>query len=111
MEKPGAIPAMRLEYQIAQKLHGVSAPRSKRAHDLIDLQLILANGNADLKIAGELCRKLFKYRKVHAWPPSIEKGELWDRVYDEQKGDLPVVQTVDEAVEWANALVQNIERL
>lgn len=111
MEKPGAIPAMRLEYQIAQKLHGVSAPRSKRAHDLIDLQLILANENADLKIVGELCRKLFKYRKVHAWPPAIEKGELWNRVYEEQKGDLPVLPTVDEAVEWANALIQKIESL
>ena len=40
LPKPSPIPAMRLEYQIAQKLHGASAPSSKRAHDLIDLQLI-----------------------------------------------------------------------
>ena len=29
LPKPSPIPAMRLEYQIAQKLHGASAPSSK----------------------------------------------------------------------------------
>ena len=48
LPKPAPIPAMRLEYQIAQKLHGASAPGSKRAHDLIDLQLIMDNANVDL---------------------------------------------------------------
>ena len=42
---------MRLEYQVAQKLHGASAPSSKRAHDLIDLQLIMANGGIDMELA------------------------------------------------------------
>ena len=31
---PAALPMMKLEYQVAQKLHGVTAPGSKRAHDL-----------------------------------------------------------------------------
>ena len=75
---------------MAQKLHGVSAPHSKRAHDLIDLQLIMANDIVELSIVAELCRQLFKYRKVYAWPPIIVKGEVWDRVYEEQKGSLPV---------------------
>lgn len=108
MEKPGVIPVMRLEYQIAQKLHGVSAPHSKRAHDLIDLQLISANGNVDLEIAVDICRKLFRYRKVHTWPPIVEKGDSWDRVYDEQKGALPVLPTVDEAIKWVNDLIEKI---
>lgn len=110
MEKPGAIPAMRLEYQVAQKLHGVSAPKSKRAHDLVDLQLILANDELDFKTAADLCRKLFKYRKVHPWPPHIEKGDVWDRVYEEQRGDLPVLATVDEAVVWANELIEKLDK-
>lgn len=48
LPNPSPIPAMHLEYQIAQKLHGASAPSSKRAHDLIDLQLIMAAGGVDV---------------------------------------------------------------
>lgn len=107
--KPSPIPAMRLEYQIAQKLHGASALSSKRAHDLIDLQLITANAAVDLRRTSDLCRKLFRYRKVHAWPPTIVKGDTWEASYNEQKGDLPVLPTVDEAVKWANELIARID--
>ena len=110
LPKPSPIPAMRLEYQIAQKLHGASAPSSKRAHDLIDLQLIMANAKIDLHRASELCRKLFRYRKVHEWPPRIAKGEAWESAYNGQKGDLPVLPTVDEAVVWANELIEKINK-
>ena len=109
LPKPSPIPAMRLEYQVAQKLHGVSAPGSKRAHDLIDLQLIMANEEIDFRRAGELCRQLFKYRQVHTWPPVIEKGENWEATYAGQKKDLPILSSVEEAVEWANELIARIE--
>ena len=108
---PSPIPAMRLEYQIAQKLHGVSAPFSKRAHDLIDLQLIMANGQIDIQVVSELCKRLFRYRCGQEWPPKIVKGERWETTYNEQKGSLPVLQTVDEAVAWANELVAKIDKV
>lgn len=110
MPKLAPLPMMRLEYQVAQKLHGASAPSSKRAHDLIDLQLIMANGTVDLSFTADVCRKLFKYRKVHAWPPKIAKGETWDDVYDAQKRDLAVFPTVDEAIAWANELIEKIDK-
>ena len=109
MDMPRSIPAMRLEYQVAQKLHGVSAPRSKRAHDLIDLQLIMANDAVDLGLVGDLCVQLFRYRKVHTWPAVVEKGEGWERVYEEQRGELPVLRTVDEAILWVNGLIEKIK--
>ena len=71
LPKPAPIPAMRLEYQIAQKLHGASAPGSKRAHDLVDLQLIVANADLDLRRVRDVCVRLFKYRKRQTWPPTI----------------------------------------
>lgn len=108
--RPAAVPAMRLEFQVAQKLHGSSAPSSKRAHDLIDLQLIMGKADVDMKLAGEICRKLFRYRKTHEWPPTIVKGEDWERGYVDQKADLPVLPTVDEAVAWANELIGKIDR-
>lgn len=110
LPKPSPVPAMRLEYQIAQKLHGVSAPKSKRAHDLIDLQLIIANADVDLTLAADLCKKLFKYRQVHNWPPTIEKGEGWESTYNAQRNDLPVLPNVDEAISWANELIAKIDK-
>ena len=106
---PDPIPAMRLEYQVAQKLHGASAPHSKRAHDLIDLQLIVKNSELDLPKTTDVCRRLFAYRKVHHWPPRIEKGEYWEEGYEKQRGELPVLATVDEAILWANELISKID--
>ena len=111
LPKPSPIPTMRLEYQIAQKLHGASAPGSRRAHDLIDLQLIMGAGPVDIKKTAELCRKLFRYRKVHEWPPTIVRGETWESVYNYQKGNLPVLPTIDEAITWANELIDKIDRV
>ena len=57
---------MRLEHQIAQKLHGVSEPNSIRAHDLIDLQLIVDNSLIDYKKVKDICIRLFNYRKMQS---------------------------------------------
>ena len=103
------VPAMQLEYQVAQKFHGASAPGSRRVHDLIDLQLIMNNALIDLKRTHDLCRELFRYRKEHAWPPHVTKGDAWDKVYADQKNDLPVLPTVDEAIAWANDLIAQID--
>jgi len=110
LPKPTPIPTMRLEYQVAQKLHGASAPNSRRAHDLIDLQLIMANGQIDLSLASRLCQKLFKYRQGQTWPPRIVKGETWNVTYNSQRGELPVLPSVDEAIAWANELIASIDK-
>ena len=46
----GEVRVMKLEYQIAQKLHGATERDSKRAHDLIDLQLIFAKNEIDMAV-------------------------------------------------------------
>ena len=106
---PGSIRAMLLEYQVAQKLHGASAPDSRRAHDLIDLQLIFARQNIDLVKTRDICHKLFDYRKTHAWPPHIVSGDNWESIYNAQRRTLPVLPTVDEAIAWTNVLIDRIE--
>lgn len=110
LPRPGDIPAMRIEFQIAQKIHGVSAPNSKRAHDLIDLQLVLAHEDIDFEKTADICRRLFAYRKVHAWPPRVEQGGTWEEVYRAQSLDLDVLPTVDEAIAWANDLIAKIDQ-
>ena len=104
----GDIRVMKLEYQVAQKLHGVTEARSKRAHDLIDLQLIDSLHRLDFVRTGEICRQLFRYRRKQPWPPTVVKNEKWAEIYSVQKGNLPVLPTVDEAITWANALIARI---
>ena len=110
LPSPSDLPMMRLEYQIAQKLHGASAPGSKRAHDLVDLQLIIGNGDVDIHRTGDICRKLFKYRKVHQWPPKVTKGDEWENIYNAQSRGLDVLPTVDEAIAWTNELIEKIDK-
>lgn len=104
----GDVRVMKLEYQVAQKLHGVSERGSKRAHDLIDLQLIASQTAIDLVLTAAICRQLFRYRRKQPWPSTITKNENWDAIYANQKGRLPVLPTVDEAVAWANGLIGRI---
>jgi hypothetical protein len=104
----GAIPTMPLHHQIAQKLHGASEPGSNRAHDLIDLQLIVAYGDVDYPLTRRTCERLFAYRRKQPWPTTIVKNEGWDGLYAAQLLPAPVLPTADEAIDWANSLVTRI---
>ena len=68
---PEPIALMPLHHQIAQKLHGVSELGSNRAHDLIDLQVILLESKIDYSKIKDTCVRLFAYRELQAWPPVI----------------------------------------
>jgi hypothetical protein len=99
---------MKLPFQIAQKLHGATGERSRRAHDLVDLQLIVNAGGVNYGEVRSACERLFKYRKCQPWPPTVIKTEGWNEIYENQKLNLPVLPTVDEAVVWANGLISKI---
>lgn len=45
------MPCMKLDRQIIQKLHAVSNTGNERTRDLIDLQIIINDGNADYGIS------------------------------------------------------------
>ncbi len=105
---PGKVPVMPLKHQIAQKLHGAGEPGSQRAHDLVDLQLIFRRTTINLSEVESVCKRLFAYRKMQTWPPLVKKNENWDDLYANARNDLPVLETADEAVAWANALIQKI---
>jgi len=105
-----AINVMPLDHQIAQKLRAVSGFNSHRAHDLIDLQLILRydETKVDFTAVKRICERIFRHSNTPPWPTPISKGESWDSLYTAQIADLPVLQTVDEAVEWTNKLIRRI---
>ena len=105
--EPSPVPLMPLKFQVAQKLHGLSAMESDRVRDVIDLQLIMRRGIEIAEIL-PVCEQLFRYRRCQTWPPVVVKGKGWDMLYDSLRGRLPVLQTADEAIAWVNDLIATI---
>ena len=99
---------MPLAHQVAQKLHGLSDSGSNRAHDLVDLQLIIAHGGVDFAETRRIAERLFANRRRQAWPPLIAKGDNWDTLYADARGNIDVLVPSDAAIEWVNALVKQI---
>lgn len=109
LQKPGPVRLMKLEYQIAQKLHGVTEEDSMRAHDLIDLQLIVNASKVDYIKTKEICKRLFNYRGMQQWPPVVKKNKDWDNLYQDQSKRLDVLDSVDDAIVWCNDLIKTID--
>ena len=107
---PSPVPLMPLHHQIAQKIHAASSPGSSRAHDLIDLQVIVGRGSVDLPRTRETCVRLFAYRQAQAWPPVVRAGDGWDALYADQAEGLGVLQSLEDAVAWTNELIERIDR-
>lgn len=107
---PKPVALMPLCHQISQKLHGLTEPGSKRAHDLIDLQIIMLEGEIDLALVRQTCERLFAYRRKQAWPPVIRKNDGWDSYYREQQPPPSVLQSVDDAIIWGNKLIDDIAK-
>lgn len=105
----GPIPVMALQHQIAQKLHAASAPGSMRAHDLIDLQLLDKAYEGDYSDVRETCMRLFAYRKIQAWPPTIAGGAEWETAYADQLPSGELISEVGDAIAWANSLIGRID--
>lgn len=106
---PEPVPLMPLHHQIAQKLHGASEVDSLRAHDLIDLQIIVSNADVDWARTRETCIRLFANRKEQTWPPTIVRGKNWGESYMFQAAGLDVIQDVDAAIVWVNELIAFID--
>ncbi|NTU88825.1 MAG: nucleotidyl transferase AbiEii/AbiGii toxin family protein [Actinobacteria bacterium] len=106
---PAPIPLLPLPHQIAQKIHGATGEGSDRAHDLVDLQVIVNSGDIDYLETRLICKRLFAYRKQQSWPPNLFIDESWPSLYEAAREKLPVIETIDEAVTWTNNLIQKID--
>lgn len=103
----GKAPLMSLSHQVAQKIHALTSG-GDRVRDLVDLQLIVVNARIDFYSVRRTRERLFAYRKKQAWPPVVARQPGWEELYAEQAGDLPVDQSHDRAIAWANALIETI---
>lgn len=105
---PSPVPLMRIAHQFAQKLHGVTDTQYCRAQDLVDLQLMASREAIDDAEVNAICKRLFANRHKQPWPSKVVVSEEWRIAYDRTKSDLPVLPSVDEAVIWANDLIERI---
>ena len=106
---PAPIPVMRADHQVAQKLHACTGAGNERAHDLVDLQLLVSSEDLDLVHVRETSVRLFNYRQAQPWPPTVVVGPTWPGIYDEASTGLGVVPDVDSAVDWVNELIARID--
>lgn len=109
---PAPIPVLAVEHQIAQKLHACTTPDrhggNERAHDLVDLQILIAAEPPDLHELATIGRRLFAARRVAPWPPTVQAWPGWDTRYAEAADGLDV-RPLDDAIAWINTLITEAE--
>lgn len=81
LEEPRPAPVLAVHHQMAQKLHACTAVGSERAHDLVDLQLLVQHEDPGLALVAETAHRLFRSRRAHPWPPHVVVGSTWAGIY------------------------------
>lgn len=111
---PEPVPTLPLEHQIAQKLHACTLADTEqwtndRAHDLVDLQLAVRIYDGSLTDIREIATRLFAARQQHDWPPVVTERRGWTARYAAEADGLDVLESLDDAIAWANRLIEQIE--
>jgi len=102
---PAPVRVLPLHHQISQKLHACTEPGSRRAHDLVDLQLVAPLAD-DVKVLNA-CERLFRFRNTHSWPPAVIPGPSWSTIYAEAAEGLGLL-SFDDAVVWVNEYIKSL---
>lgn len=110
LPEPSAIPVLVVEHQMVQKLHACTMTdrngNNDRAHDLVDLQLLMMDDPPDFVKLNDIGYRLFAARRLHTWPPQMKIWPSWPELYQNAAEGLPVLRTVEEAVGWTNDLIK-----
>ena len=114
LDDPSPVAVQAVHHQVVQKLHACTSisPRTggnDRAHDLVDLQILLTDETLDPARTRDTARRLFASRRAQDWPPVVRVHPGWPDLYAEAATDLEVLGDVDAAVAWANELITRIE--
>ena len=110
---PEPVAVLAVEHQIAQKLHACTTPNrrggNERAHDLVDLQILVGVDPPDLRELARIGMRLFAARRVSPCPPQVREWPGWDDRYLAASEGLDV-RPLDSAVQWLQALVDEAEQ-
>ena len=103
---PDPVAVLPLHHQIAQKLHACTEPGNERAHDLVDLQLMVPL--ADGARVADTVRRLFIFRRQHPWPAAVSPGPTWATLYANAAEGLDVIPDLAGAVTWTNNCIVSL---
>ncbi|MCZ2110111.1 MAG: nucleotidyl transferase AbiEii/AbiGii toxin family protein [Dehalococcoidia bacterium] len=113
LPSPNPVPVLAVEHQIAQKLHACTTPErnggNERAHDLVDLQILVEAEPPDLHELAIIGRRLFAARRAAPWPPVVRIWPGWEERYADAAEGLEV-RPLAEAVEWLSGLIDAAEQ-
>lgn len=110
LPEPLPVAVLSSDHQVAQKLHGATCAGSERAHDLVDLQLLMSSAAPELSTLRDTCSRLFAYRGAQSWPPTVTPTASWSTLYAEAAGGLDgVLADVEAAVAWTSQLIAAID--
>ncbi len=107
------IPCMTIPWQIAQKLHAVTATLpdgglNDRAHDLVDLQILEAFIiEQPLAAVRHACIEVFEARAQPPWPPTVTVHLHWPRIYAQALSSVDGLGLAPDA-QQASALVTDL---
>jgi len=77
--------------------------------DPVDLQVLIREEDPDLARVGATARRLVDSRHAQAWPSAVTAHDQWDTLYAAAAERLDVIDTVEEAIGWANSPVARID--
>ncbi len=112
-----SVPCMTIPWQIAQKLHAVTAvldaPRvNDRAHDLVDLQLLEGLlPDVDLSATRSACIAVFEARAQQPWPPKVFAPPHWSPIYAGALEGLDHLELATTVAEAARGVLRFVERI
>lgn len=103
--KIAAIPSISVEQQMAEKLHAVTAPGSRRGHDIYDLFMSATNHEVNISDLARATVSVFTSRATHPIPLSITTNESLRAEYVRQVGDVASAPAFEEAATLVNELL------
>jgi len=110
---PTPIPLLPVDHQMAQKLHACTwldrNGQNERAHDLVDLQILVREEEPDLAHVRTTAQRLFESRRAQSWPPVVKAFSDWDSLHTAASEGLGVLATAEDAVSWTNSLITRID--
>lgn len=113
------VDCLSLRYQVAQKLHACTelpdGKDNERAHDLVDLQLLMGLLDPDnLQAVRSACEETFASRDGQLWPPALQPPPSWTELYRAARADvldadvLNLAPTVEDAIVIVQDLINAI---